>query len=51
MEWCDYNIGHSSRTVNKDEPNLFSQSIGITNFQILYIYTKTHETGHSKEMN
>lgn len=50
MEWCEYNIGPSSGRVKKDEANLFSQSIGITNFQI-YIYTKTHETAHSKEMN
>ena len=50
IEWCEYNIEHSSRRVKKDEPNLFSQSIGITNFQI-YIYTKTHETAHTKEMS
>ena len=50
MEWCEYNIGHSSRRVKEDEPNFFSQSFGITNFQ-KYIYTKTNETAHSKEMN
>lgn len=43
VEHCEYNIGHSSRRVKKDEPNLFLQSLGIINFKV-YIYTNAHET-------
>ena len=42
MEWCEYYIGHSSRRVKKDEPNLFLQSLGIINFKV-YIILYQHK--------